>query len=117
MSRRQLGQPFRINIDMTGGAGAHAAADRSDAIVEIPQVFHQREGGVAFDVMLDAIPVGYLDQSHERSMRLQRTRNGAFCLSWLVLIQLQECGRAARGGSGGRTGAAGSTESGDPRWN
>src|SRR5512139_819397 len=70
MGRRQLREPLRIHVDMAGGAGAHAAADSRDAVVEVAQVFHQSEGSIAFDVVLDAIAVGNLDQSHETLTRL-----------------------------------------------
>src|SRR5579883_1031771 len=62
--RGQPGLPVGIDIDVAGGAGAHAAADRRDSIVELPQGLHDLETGLRLDLMLLTVAIDHTQQRH-----------------------------------------------------
>src|SRR5579862_2102816 len=49
--------PRGIDIDVTGGARAHAATDGGHAIVELTQVFHHLQARATVHLMLDAVAI------------------------------------------------------------
>src|SRR5579863_4894162 len=44
--RRQPRAPRRVDVHVAGGTGAHAAADRGHAVVELAQILHHLEAGL-----------------------------------------------------------------------
>src|SRR6185437_11241470 len=65
--------PFGIDINVAGRTGAHAAADRRDAVVQLPQVFHDLETGLCLDLMLLTVAIDHAQQSHlPTSVRLTK---------------------------------------------
>src|SRR5215475_3170358 len=49
---------------MTGGAGAHATADRGDAVIELAQILHHLQSGPRFDFVLDSVAIHDSQERH-----------------------------------------------------
>jgi hypothetical protein len=62
--RRQARLPVRVDIHVTGGAGAHAAADRGHAVIELAQVLHDLESGLGLDFVLDSVAIHDTQERH-----------------------------------------------------
>jgi hypothetical protein len=56
--------PVFIDIDVTGGAGAKASANRGDAVIEFTQNLHHLQTGFCLDVMFLPVPVHYDHPRH-----------------------------------------------------
>ena len=64
LHRRQLVEPGLRDIDVAGRAGAHAAADRGDAVIEFAQRLHEAHALARIHAMHAAVAIGDGDLGH-----------------------------------------------------
>src|SRR5882757_3231266 len=62
---RQPALPLGIDINVTGRARAHAAANCGNAVIELTQGLHDLQAGLRIDLVLDSVAIDDTQKRHE----------------------------------------------------
>src|SRR5580704_8933870 len=61
----QTGLPLEVDVDVTSRAGAHAATNGSDSVIELSKGLHDLQTRLCIDLMLDSVAIDDTQKRHE----------------------------------------------------